>query len=90
MSFTARGFTSGDPTKGVRLISSRVTKQFQRYNKNTKRGASWSNGYILQNNICIKLTKMKFWLLMKIWDSVYISMIFPHINPHLWVQTTFK
>ena len=34
-SFTARGFTSGDPTKGKRLISSRVTKLPQRYNKNT-------------------------------------------------------
>ena len=34
-SFTARGFTSGDPTKGIRLISSRVTKLSQRYNKNT-------------------------------------------------------
>ena len=34
-SFTARGFTYRDPTKGIRLISSRVTKLSQRYNKNT-------------------------------------------------------
>ena len=36
-SFTARVFSSRDPTKGIRLISTRVTKlpQAQRYNKNT-------------------------------------------------------
>ena len=34
-SFTARGVTYGDPTVGIRLISSRVTKLSQRYNKNT-------------------------------------------------------
>ena len=30
-SFTARGFSSRDPTKGIRLISLRVTKLPQRY-----------------------------------------------------------
>ena len=29
------GFTSGDPMKGLRLISSRVTKLSRRYIKNT-------------------------------------------------------
>ena len=34
-SFNGRGSVSGVPTKGIGLISSRVTKQSQRYNKNT-------------------------------------------------------
>ena len=34
-SFTARGSMRGGPTKGLRLISSRVTELSQRYNKNT-------------------------------------------------------
>ena len=34
-SFTARGSVKGGYTKGIRLISSRVTKLSQRYNKNT-------------------------------------------------------
>ena len=34
-SFTARGSVSGEPTKGIRLISPRVTKLSQRFNKNT-------------------------------------------------------
>ena len=34
-SFTARGSVLGEPAKGIRLISSRVTKLSQRYNKDT-------------------------------------------------------
>ena len=42
-------------------------------------------------NICIKLTKMKFQLLMKIWDSVYIYwvVIYLAVFSALWSNSAF-
>ena len=53
-SFTARGFSCVDSTKGIRLIGLRVTKLPQLYNKNT------CLTLVKPSYICIKLTKMKF------------------------------
>ena len=64
----------GEPTKGIRLISSRVTKLSQRYNKNTcltsvkhsfisslRLAAVLRSGEAHENNnIYMKLAKMKF------------------------------
>ena len=55
-SFTARGSVKGWPTKGIRLISSRVSKLSQSYNKNTCL-TSVKHSFILQVSTILVIYK---------------------------------